>query len=387
MSGWSPSATQCPSYLTPATGVSWDPHRMEYAFAAQATLDGGDVVLRADEYATGTVDWHSFDAAGAPSPGTGGTAVGSSEIRECVLAAPVRYPGMPADRLWEFEDARVWLGGVDAGPTDLARLALVEFSLVYGNDWFVVPVDLPYGSVARIDHLTVWDTFGERIDIGPARQAARPGWTMFHLPGVAEGGPLADVFVLPATVRHPLESPPIEEVAFFRDEMANLVWAVERIVPGPSGEPVQRARAAGRTSERRQPPDAADLGDAQIVYRLMTPVPDNWLPLVAVPVEGRPAGSSLTELERRPMVRFGSDELIHPQGVVARSAPDADVATDRLRIAEEEVPRDGIVVTRSYQLARTEGGETVLWLGRRKRAGQGEGWSGLRFDIAVPPGS
>ncbi len=253
MSGWSPSATQCPSYLTPATGVSWDPHRMEYAFAAQATLDGGDVVLRADEYATGTVDWHSFDAAGAPSPGTGGTAVGSSEIRECVLAAPVRYPGMPADRLWEFEDARVWLGGVDAGPTDLARLALVEFSLVYGNDWFVVPVDLPYGSVARIDHLTVWDTFGERIDIGPARQAARPGWTMFHLPGVAEGGPLADVFVLPATVRHPLESPPIEEVAFFRDEMANLVWAVERIVPGPSGEPVQRARAAGRTSARATP--------------------------------------------------------------------------------------------------------------------------------------
>jgi hypothetical protein len=54
---------------------------------------------------------------------------------------------MPADRLWQFEDARVYLGGLDAGPTDLARLALVEFSLAYGVDWFVLPIELAAGSV------------------------------------------------------------------------------------------------------------------------------------------------------------------------------------------------------------------------------------------------
>ena len=62
-----------------------------------------------------------------------------------------------------------------------------------------------------------------------------------------------------------------------------------------------------------------------------------------------------------------------------------DVADDRLRIAEEEVPRDGVVVTRRFRLARTRGGGTVLWIGRRKEAGQGEGSSGLRFDSALPP--
>jgi hypothetical protein len=61
------------------------------------------------------------------------------------------------------------------------------------------------------------------------------------------------------------------------------------------------------------------------------------------------------------------------------------VAGDRLRIEEEEVPRDGVVVTRRFRLARTSGGETVLWIGRRKEAGQGEGSSGLRFDSALPP--
>jgi hypothetical protein len=51
-------------------------------------------------------------------------------------------------------------------------------------------------------------------------------------------------------------------------------------------------------------------------------------------------------------------------------------------IREEEVPREGRRVTRSYQLARWIDGTTFLWLGRRASVGRGEGSSGLRFDIA-----
>ena len=36
----------------------------------------------------------------------------------------------------------MYLGGLEAGPTDLARMALVEFSLAYGVDWFVLPVEV-----------------------------------------------------------------------------------------------------------------------------------------------------------------------------------------------------------------------------------------------------
>jgi hypothetical protein len=150
---------------------------------------------------------------------------------------------------------------------------------------------------------------------------------------------------------------------------------------------VPRARLGSKVSTRQQL--LGDLGDAQIVYRLMTPVLEHWIPFVAVPVPGRPAGSFLVELERRPLVRFledGTTQLVHPRGVILRADPLSDMDTDRLRVAEEEVPRDGVVITRSYQLARTEDGRTVLWIGRRKRTGRGEGASGLRFDTALPPG-
>jgi hypothetical protein len=49
-------------------------------------------------------------------------------------------------------------------------------------------------------------------------------------------------------------------------------------------------------------------------------------------------------------------------------------------IYEEEVPRSGAVVTRTWQRTRTEDGSVVVWLGRRKSNGRGERSSGLAFD-------
>lgn len=367
--------------LGPSDEVSWNPHRQEYAFAVQAELPSGPAVLQADEYTTGRLDWPDFNA-GGPSLGATPTGRAGATVRRVLLPTPARFPGMPADRLWEFEDARAYLGGVEAGPTDLARMALVEFALSFGVDWFVLPVDVAAGSVLRVGSLSVRDTFGFDVAIGPARQ--RGGWSMFGLTPSTDATANADVFIVPPVVSHVLEGDPLEEVALFRDEMANLVWGVERVVQGSSGEPVHRDRLATPVSLRQRLP--GDLDDAAIVYRLMSPVPDHWVPFVAVPVPGAPAGA--IELERRPLLHFrddGTTDLTHPRGVLLRTTPGADVTRDRLRLAEEEVPRDGAVVTRRYQLARTPSGGTVVWIGRRKRTGEGEGWSGLRFDTALPP--
>ncbi len=369
-------------FLVTPTGESWDPRHLEYAFAAQATLATGDVTLRADEYAGGTLDWYSFDAAEGPSLGAS-AAAGAEVFDKQAIPTPVSYPGMPNDRLWAFEDANVYLGGVKAGSTDLARLALVEFSLVFSSDWFMVPMPLRYGDVARVHSLTVTDTFGVTLDIGPSREVSRPGWTVFQNTPVDDPSWLADVFVLPATLRHVLQGPPLEEVALFRDEMANLVWGVERIVQGVRGEPVTRGLAESRSLRQPLP---TDLGDAGIIYRLMTPVPDHWMPFVSVPVEGVPLNRFATELQRRPLIRLSEPPtLAHPRGVLLRQDPSVAAADDQLRVAEEEVPRDGVVLTRRFQLARTPDGGTVLWIGRRKEAGRGEGSSGLKFDTALPP--
>ena len=366
--------------------AAWNPHRQEYSFAVQAELPvTGRTVLQADEYTSGRVDWTDFRAVfgdlGETPAGRGGDPERRPQRRLPTVAS---FPGMPADRLWAFEDAKVYLGGIEAGPTDLTRMALVEFSLAYGVDWFVVPVDVPAGAAMRVNSLTVVDTFGVEVNVGPARQPG--GWSMFGLTPSTEESARADVFVVPPVLPHVLESDPLEEVALFRDEMANLVWGVERVVQAATGEPVNRSRAAPPISLRQQLP--GDLDDAAIVYRLMTPVPDHWVPFVAVPVPDAPAGT--IELERRPLLHFradGTTDVTHVRGTLLRTAPDADVATDRLRIAEEEVPRDGAVVTRRYQLARTPDGGTALWIGRRKRTGEGEGWSGLRFDTALAPGA
>ena len=57
------------------------------------------------------------------------------------------------------------------------------------------------------------------------------------------------------------------------------------------------------------------------------------------------------------------------------------IPVDRLELFEEEVPREGVRVTRSYQYTRWFDGSTHLWIGRRKEVGRGEGSSGLRFDV------
>jgi len=52
-------------------------------------------------------------------------------------------------------------------------------------------------------------------------------------------------------------------------------------------------------------------------------------------------------------------------------------------VHEEEVPRSGTVVSRTWQRTRMEDGTVVTWLGRRKSNGRGEGASGLAFDRIV----
>ena len=97
----------------------------------------GERVLTAQEYAEGRLDWYDFDL--NPDVSLGAAADAVTDVSATAIPAPVSYRGMAAPRFWEFEDAQVSFGSVEAGPTDLVRMLLVEFALAYGNDRFVIP--------------------------------------------------------------------------------------------------------------------------------------------------------------------------------------------------------------------------------------------------------
>lgn len=404
------------------TSPFWLPQRQEYRLGLFAKRGNEALALRADEYTDGRLDWHSFeiarmdpqDLANADLPEIDPLADRPSVFKR--IPTPVRYPGMPADRYWEFEDSRVNFGGLEAGITDLTRILLTEYALVYGNDWFVIPVNLPTNALYRVASLQVIDSFGERITVKPAQNPDHSEWTLFELSTVNNDARLTDTLLLPATV-DTLEGLPVESVELARDEMANVVWAIEKRVQGNAGDAMDRKFEAQRLSFRQEFKLSADMEPTpQLLYRLATEVPSHWLPLLPVTAPGGAAAQDFQiQLQRGSVVRFyrldpellapGSDYAqfiqrlqnssfveadpvngdlggfaFHPRGRLLRKDFAKSAKDDFLRIEEEEVPREGIEVKRQFQYARDAQGRAFLWLGRSKKTARGESSSGLRFD-------
>jgi hypothetical protein len=76
--------------------------------------------------------------------------------------------------------------------------------------------------------------------------------------------------------------------------------------------------------------------------------------------------------------------VFYPRGWLLRRDPEKPMPEDdTLVIEEEEVPRIGAILKRTFQYARSSDGQSWLWIGRSKLAGRGEASSDLRFDTAV----
>ena len=348
-----------------AGGVdAWVGERLEYRFRVGA----GATVLVAPEHNGGDIDWHTFDAAPAATladPADAPPAPAQERRVHALLASPLRYPGMPCDRYWEIEDARVDLGRVEAEPWDLARLLVAEFALVYGNDWLVVPLDVPFGSLTTIESVLYTTTFGERFIVRQTAQVSPDAkWRMFAITDTA--GAMADGLLIPPGAVAVQDGPAIEEVLFLRDEMANMAWAIERAVQGPSGAARDRARehdAPGTTGR-------GSVDSAALDYLLQTGVPARWIPYLP-----RSSGYRAIDLVQGAMPAPDGTPIV-PLG---RTLGRIDVKL----LKDAEVPRDGIVVRRMPSLTRRADGTYVRWTTRRVGVGRGEGASQLAFDSAL----
>jgi hypothetical protein len=353
------------------TADSWVDRRLEYRFRIGVAARDGQTVLKAPEFGGGRLDWHSFAAVRDETlePEDGAPQAGPAEREQTLLATSLSFAGMPADRYWEFEDGLVNLASLEVQPHDLARLALVEFAVVYGNDWLVVPFDVPVGSLTTLEEVAYTNTFGETISVAAADPG--PPEKRFRLFGISVEGEEETVGGLlnPPSAPARLEGPALEEVLFGRDEMANMAWGIERRVQGPSGIPRERSdEPTPPPLEHRSEPEEAELD-----YLLQTEVPARWIPFVPVP---RPGTKWSIELRKGALLdRAG--EKIHPVGVLLRPG-------DSLVLFDEEVPREGVRVERVPVLCRDAEGNQVRWIARRATVGRGEPASALTYDSAIP---
>lgn len=316
--------------------------------------------LRIDSYYGGSLDWPNLDL--ELSGGVAHVVAGTTGHR--ALPTPVRFRGMPAPRFWAFEDAAVDFGGIDTAPEDLGRLILAEFALIYGNDFFQVPLDLPVGSLTALKYVHLHTTFGETVEVKSAaeldQQAGGAHWRLFTLSGAPAGLPL---LCMPHTGTASLDSRPIEEVLFARDEMANIAWAVERKVPSTGWRPFDRHEERPDAAPQQPEPPSGE-----VRYALFTPAPPFWVALV--PGSGTRGEPETTRL--------------YPRATAARGR----IVADTVRVGgltDEAIPREGLYVRRAYRLARWVDGSSYLWVGRRRQIGRGEAVSDLHFDALEDP--
>jgi len=409
-----------------AANDAWDSARLEYQFACSAPIamgaTTGEQVLVADEYYQGHLDWYNFDidpqaaslmakpdpiAASSDKPPATPTVLQTDT--QTLIPNPISFAGMPNTRWWSFEDQKTNFGDIKPDTTDIAKLMVMEFGLVYANDWFLIPYTLPVGSLSDLRGLVVTNVFGERIWIDPAGSGADNDWQRWSLFSISQKDrsetpamigrfkTLSDqqsaskqLLLLP-TVPKIQESSPVESVLLVRDEMANMVWGIEKIIPTASGvsrvgdeSAIELHNTYLRLLDRQLAVDPAPTPTdrAIIRYLVMTTVPENWIPFIPV---HQADDNRQIQLQRAALPRILAGDPNPPLKVRPRTnllRPGLD-QKQAYYVHEETVPRAGIRVTQSFQRTRWKNGRVVVWLGARKQTGRGEASSGLSFDRIV----
>ena len=364
----------------PPAEASWQPRRLEHTFSVGA----GDTVLTAPEYPGGELDWHAFSV--DPSGPLGGAGPAVTAFNRTVFPAPVRFSGMPLPRWWAIEDGRTNFAAVRPDSSDLTRLIFLEFALVFSNDWYQLPCDLPVGSIAAVQGLAVTDVFGQRMWITPAGTGADQDWqrwTMYTLDTLGTEPVAADTrLFLPGTVPHTATGPVGEDVSLVRDENANLVWGIERVVRLATGEGRRGSEVAAEILAQRLrlfPP--SDPGDprAAVAYRAMSSIPENWIPFIPVHV---PNDTRRIQLQRAALPSAVDGQPVRPRTALLREGLDAQNPQPYF-VNEEEVPQTGTVLRVAYNRTRGPDGRVSVWLAVRRGTGRGEASSGLAFDFLV----
>lgn len=197
---------------------------------------------------------------------------------------------------------------------------------------------------------------------------------MITVSGQTAGDSFEVLPVLPLTVGTPVARP-VERIRFLRDEVVNVGWAVEVLLPDQLGQPrnclYEPARQEATVTDGRTAGPSET--DVHLSYRLQTSAPAHWLPLI-------PRADARTGWIGSKLVLGGIRNEI---GEVRYADSQSQVLKFRgSSINSNSIPRTGMALDRRWTRALDAMGTPMLWMARGKMAGQGEGSSGLEFDIA-----
>lgn len=368
-------------YVQPKAEEAWKQKQLAHEFTVhhKKTANQSHFSLHAPDYQSGHLDWYSFDTANVDSPVSNPTTA-----FEELIPTNVSFPSLPNKRLYSFEDSKIDLTKMNVDAGELMKTMLIDFALVSGNDWYTIPMKMTPGELCWVNRIEVQDVFGVTTiikndkDAGPRLdEHGLKVWDIFKIrnKNIAPED-YADekhfLFLAPATTMR-LESEPLEEILFLRDEYANMVWALERRVSNAMGKPrdgfdlhleVKGPFINPDTTVREHP-----------LFRLASTVPSNWIPFLP-----KHADASNTEIVLKQAMMMKNEDATAPEPVKPLTwLLDKDIT----EVWEEAIPRAGVRVQITNQRVRWTDGKTYVWRGRKVLAGRGEGNSGLHFDYLL----
>ena len=338
----------------------------------RAGVPVGGTTLAITGHDGGDVDWYTADA-DQPLPAPALT------TRQ-VVPSRLQYPGAPAPRWWQIEDAAVDIGGFPPDRAHLATALLIELVSDHANDWFTMPVPSPApaadgsvppssGVVVTLGGVRVKNGFDEwstlSVPPGDGDPAAGPDeapgpWSLFRTTGLDRSS-----LVVWPTATTPLSGPPLDDVVLGVDEDANLMWAVELRVDGL--DLALSADSSAALAETRR------TGTREFAWQPSTTLPEHWHPYR---IEARP-----DPLRRVFVQGLVADLSASPPAVRAGARSDLIGGGGEHVLDASAVPNQGLRLQRRYSLARGTDGRPVLWRQRQRLPVLAGPVSHLRFDL------
>lgn len=386
---------------------SWNPESLEYSFEISAqentnTASFTKIILNAKEYQAGKLDWYSFNLSDESTssdnnrqeylPGSPADPIIRTKTEE-FLPSKLSFKGAMSSRWWEFDDAIIDLKNIRTERNDITKILTVNHLVTFTHDWQIIPLELPVGSITEIDNIEIIDAFGDNYHIESLSDPSNCSFFTLNLKGSLFSLDMETRLLIPPVVAKRMESKPIEEVMFVRDEMANMVWAIEKIAPdlfdgGVNGK--ELANMIQRYYEENINFLEAEINDqvksnASKAYKLAATTPENWIPML--PVMNSTSYRDF-QFQRATAYRIVKDvntkQTIRPKTNIlladGEKLPENNIP---YFINEEEILRHGITVQSKYQRARDYDGSVKTWLGREKHSGKIE-YSDYKTDVVLP---